>query len=196
DGIVSKGEFQEGFHVLCTREAKNVSQEVLSAIAKNVENFTSASSMKKAALTAAARHLEGYELQKLLDKFESEWKLGFAMADGSKTATWAEEAFLALDTDGSGEIDYSEFLAAVMDAKHLERRDLLWATFQECWRHIEVKTKVFSYYVFLVSPLAIVPYTTPQRPILVIKSPMWQGLFKGPSRLKVWGSAVRLKDSV
>ncbi|CAE7562053.1 Calcium-dependent protein kinase 2 [Symbiodinium microadriaticum] len=143
DGIVSKGEFQEGFHVLCTREAKNVSQEVLSAIAKNVENFTSASSMKKAALTAAARHLEGYELQKLLEKFESvdsngdgtisleEWKLGFAMADGSKTATWAEEAFLALDTDGSGEIDYSEFLAAVMDAKHLERRDLLWATFQD-----------------------------------------------------------------
>ncbi|CAK8986571.1 Calcium-dependent protein kinase 34 [Durusdinium trenchii] len=42
-----------------------------------------------------------------------------------------EQAFVAMDTDGSGEIDYSEFLAAIMDSQLMERRDLLWAAFQD-----------------------------------------------------------------
>eukprot|EP00438_Fugacium_kawagutii_P004473 Skav232396 [mRNA] locus=scaffold1077:530601:533534:- [translate_table: standard] len=36
-----------------------------------------------------------------------------------------------MDTDGSGEIDYSEFLAAIMDSQLMERRDVLWAAFQD-----------------------------------------------------------------
>ena len=43
---------------------------------------------------------------------KKEWDRSFALA--GESAEWALEAFLALDTDGSGEIDYREFLAGTM----------------------------------------------------------------------------------
>jgi len=143
DGLISQAEFQEGFAAFAAKEAKKMSKEALADMTKNVQQFAAASNMKKAVLTAAARHLGGYELQQLRELFESvdtngdgaisleEWTMGFALADDEPSLGWLEEAFKALDTDGSGDIDYSEFLAAVMDSQLLERRDLLWAAFQD-----------------------------------------------------------------
>lgn len=61
---------------------------------------------------------------------KKEFKLSFSLV-GERSSEWLEEAFVALDTDGSGEIDYSEFLAAIMDSQLMERRDILWAAFQD-----------------------------------------------------------------
>lgn len=140
DGIISKSEFQEGFNAFIT--AQTISSQVISEIVQNVEKFTQSSQLKKAVLTSAARHLGGYELQKLREIFESvdangdgaiskkEFKLSFSLV-GERSSEWLDEAFVALDTDASGEIDYSEFLAAIMDSQLMERRDILWAAFQD-----------------------------------------------------------------
>eukprot|EP00434_Breviolum_minutum_P020788 symbB.v1.2.018336.t1/scaffold1417.1/size119926/10 len=143
DGIITKSEFQEGFDAFIdTKSSQSISGEVVSDIIRNVEKFTQSSQLKKAVLTSAARHLGGYEVQKLREIFESvdtngdgaiskkEFKLSFSLM-GERSEEWLEEAFVALDTDGSGEIDYSEFLAGIMDSQLMERRDILWAAFQE-----------------------------------------------------------------
>jgi len=143
DGIITKSEFQEGFDAFIdTKSSQSISGEVVSDIIRNVEKFTQSSQLKKAVLTSAARHLGGYEVQKLREIFESvdtngdgaiskkEFKLSFSLM-GERSEEWLEEAFVALDTDGSGEIDYSEFLAGIMDSQLMERRDILWAAFQD-----------------------------------------------------------------
>jgi len=111
-------------------------------LASNLASFMKASAVKKAALTAAARNLAGYELYKLRENFESidtkrdgvitldEWRQGFPSVFGEKSAEWIEQAFAALDTDASGEIDYVEFLAGVMDSRLEERRHLAWVAFK------------------------------------------------------------------
>ena len=48
-----------------------------------------------------------------------------------------------MDTDGSGEIDYSEFLAAIMDSQLMERRDILWAAFQD----VDVESLLSSFFL-------------------------------------------------
>merc|ERR1712151_350674 len=42
---------------------------------------------------------------------------------------WIIRSFAAMDTDLSGEVDYTEFLAAVMDSQIENRKDLAWAAF-------------------------------------------------------------------
>ncbi|CAK8994516.1 unnamed protein product [Durusdinium trenchii] len=143
DGHISQAEFQEGFQAFIA--LKSMSGQVISEIIQNVEKFTKSSQLKKAVLTSAARHLGGYELQQLREIFESvdgngdgaiskqEWQISFSLVGErfARSADWMEQAFVAMDTDGSGEIDYSEFLAAIMDSQLMERRDLLWAAFQD-----------------------------------------------------------------
>merc|ERR1712034_120845 len=41
-----------------------------------------------------------------------------------------EETLLKLDTDGSGSIDYTEFIAATLSAKQYLKREVLWAAFR------------------------------------------------------------------
>lgn len=114
----------------------------LHRVSKSVNSFMKSSHVKKAALTAAARHLVGYELYQLRELFEhfdsdrsgtiglEEWKDCLrSLADG-KDSDWMEKAFLAMDTDASGEVDYCEFLAGVMDSHLEERKELAWAAFK------------------------------------------------------------------
>eukprot|EP00930_Biecheleria_cincta_P043136 TRINITY_DN2965_c0_g1_i1.p1 TRINITY_DN2965_c0_g1~~TRINITY_DN2965_c0_g1_i1.p1 ORF type:complete len:853 (+),score=151.22 TRINITY_DN2965_c0_g1_i1:127-2685(+) len=114
----------------------------LKRISNNVNAFMNTSLIKKAALTAAARHLLGYELYQLRELFEhfdsdrngkiglEEWKCCLCSLLDGKDSEWIENAFLAMDTDASGEVDYCEFLAGVMDSRLEERRELAWAAFK------------------------------------------------------------------
>jgi calcium-dependent protein kinase len=108
----------------------------ISPMGKRFQRFAKTSSIKKAALTAAVRHLKGFEVEELRTHFE----LFDVNRDGTVTleefqkavAQWpkllpqdfdsAEELFQALDSDSSGQISYTEFLAAAMDV-HLAARD-------------------------------------------------------------------------
>eukprot|EP00746_Dinoflagellata_sp_MGD_P011722 gnl/MRDRNA2_/MRDRNA2_124708_c0_seq1.p1 gnl/MRDRNA2_/MRDRNA2_124708_c0~~gnl/MRDRNA2_/MRDRNA2_124708_c0_seq1.p1 ORF type:complete len:635 (+),score=141.77 gnl/MRDRNA2_/MRDRNA2_124708_c0_seq1:92-1996(+) len=109
---------------------------VISPMGRQFRRFAGLSGIKKAALTAAVRHLKGFEIEELRTHFE----LFDVNRDGTVTleefkkalAQWpkllpkefdsGEELFRALDSDGSGQISYTEFLAASMDV-HLEDRD-------------------------------------------------------------------------
>merc|ERR1719329_1344858 len=49
---------------------------------------------------------------------------------GIMTQDDARKIFEAIDADGSGSIDYSEFIAATLDKKSFLRRELCWEAFQ------------------------------------------------------------------
>lgn len=122
-----------------------------SQVFTEINDFMQCSHVKRAALTAAAKHLGPFEQEELRRLFEA--------IDVNKTGTitlqelrsgvhsqqnhllgrlgsplidtdWVIRAFAAMDTDLSGEVDYVEFLAAVMSSKIEERQDLAWASFR------------------------------------------------------------------
>merc|ERR1712096_199703 len=113
-----------------------VMPQSITPMAKRFSHFANLPALKKAALTAAVRHLKGFEVEELRRHFE----LFDLDRDGAVTlkefqaavAKWphllaedfdsAEELFQALDSDGSGQISYTEFLAAAADV-HLEARE-------------------------------------------------------------------------
>ena len=92
----------------------------------NLKNWQSQQRFKKIALTAIATQLNEGEIKGLKDTFQ----LLDANGDGSLTLDEVkngcekhsvtlpegfEEIFRQLDSDGSGQIDYTEFIAATMD---------------------------------------------------------------------------------
>jgi len=145
DGVVSQDEFERGFNTFSNYDGRTAPQE-LAHVAGNLDAFLQAPHMKKAALTAAARHLGGYELYQLREVFEKvdangdgkisleEWRRS-CQSVTDKPSAWADETFSALDTDGSGLVDYVEFLAGVMDSQLAERKDLAWAAFKAFDQH-------------------------------------------------------------
>lgn len=107
----------------------------------NLKNWASQQRFKKIALTAIATQLNEVEIKSLKDTFQ----LLDANGDGSLTLDEVksgcekhqvtlpdgfEEIFKQLDSDGSGQVDYTEFIAATMDEAMSRREDLLWAAFR------------------------------------------------------------------
>jgi len=105
--------------------------------------FTALTDFKRAALLAAARHLGDYEheqLRKLFQRIDfgnsgaiTMHDLHAALADVPTTPGrpfgWIEDLAERLGTDDSGEIGYTEFIAAAMDHHIEDRKDLAWAAF-------------------------------------------------------------------
>merc|ERR1712039_927338 len=50
---------------------------------------------------------------------------------GSSVASQLEWLFLELDTDGDGELQYTEFLAAALSAHRYLQEDIAWAAFKK-----------------------------------------------------------------
>eukprot|EP00929_Paragymnodinium_shiwhaense_P012801 TRINITY_DN12069_c0_g1_i1.p1 TRINITY_DN12069_c0_g1~~TRINITY_DN12069_c0_g1_i1.p1 ORF type:complete len:629 (-),score=137.82 TRINITY_DN12069_c0_g1_i1:130-2016(-) len=108
-----------------------------------LSTFAGLSTFKRAALLAAVRHLQPYEheqLRKLFEKVDlsntgkvTSTALRKALQQAPETpsrgATWLEPVINALDVDMSGDITYSEFLAALMDRHIEDREDLARAAF-------------------------------------------------------------------
>merc|ERR1719215_185352 len=89
-------------------------------LAANMKNFRRASKFKKVVLTMIAQNLPDSELTKIRQDFQvldvnSDGTLSlFEISEGLKKhgIEVEDELIKGLDTDGSGTIDYSEFLAA------------------------------------------------------------------------------------
>lgn len=110
--------------------------------------FAKLSQFKRAALTAAARKLKAFELEQFRSVFEqididnsgtvTLQELRQAMESSPKATDGqvlplndvVEQLLSVLDSDMSGEIDYTEFIAAIMDSRLEQHEELAWQAFR------------------------------------------------------------------
>merc|ERR1719253_828228 len=114
----------------------------LSVIAvDNLKNFAKMGKLKKAALFVIATQLEDAQIEELKATFLAmdddqngtlsleELKTGFEQA-GIPVPTELDEVIQSIDADGSGMIDYCEFIAATMDRQKYMQEDVCWRAFK------------------------------------------------------------------
>lgn len=114
---------------------------VTSGVVLNLKTFSSMNKLKKASLNVIASQLTDQALKELKDLFLSmddnndgtlsvgELKEGLAR-QGVALPPDLAEMMDKIDTDGSGVIDYSEFMAATMDKKKFIQEDVCWRAFK------------------------------------------------------------------
>jgi len=124
-----------------THTARSAQQALCTAsIARNLQAFRSSSRLQKAALHVAAHHINGSQLERLqllftqLDEDGSGTLSREELTRGlQKTNIPAEQIPMILegiDVDGSGEIDYTEFLAAALERREFQEETACWAAFK------------------------------------------------------------------
>jgi calcium-dependent protein kinase len=121
---------------------KSASKKLPPDFGKRFKNFRQDARLKKIALTMIATNMSNDQVEDLKATFE---KLD-ANNDGTLTiqeitdgmrqhnlevSIDVEEAIKKIDTDGSGSIDYVEFLAATMNMKDYFKKDILWQAFRQ-----------------------------------------------------------------
>lgn len=111
-------------------------------VVNNMRNFRSQNKLKKAALHVIANQLSENQIQALRDTFMALDENGdglltsLELKEGMKKAGFKDiPADLAqiledVDSNGSGVIDYTEFLAATLDRKMYIQEDVCWAAFR------------------------------------------------------------------
>lgn len=127
------------------RWLKDHADKPTGAIHKNLgdklRSFRGVSKLKKVALTLIAQQLKESDIEDL--------KMTFSLLDKNKDGTLTvaeikegmkqhkvslpedlEENLRTIDTDGSGVIDYTEFIAATMSTKQYLKEEILWAAFR------------------------------------------------------------------
>lgn len=124
--------------VASNREVSDDSKQLISKF----KAFSGTSRFKKAALHIIAHHVDEDDQKKLRDQFnkmdkngDGELSLEELLAGCRETGTMASSEattlFKTLDTDNSGSISYSEFLAASLDQKHCNTKtDVYWEAFR------------------------------------------------------------------
>jgi len=110
-------------------------------LGSKLKNFTGVSKLKKVALTMIAQQLNEKDIEDMKNTFN----LLDKNRDGTLTMAEIEEGMkqhgialppdlaqtlAALDTDGSGCVDYSEFIAATISTAQYLRKDVLWSAFR------------------------------------------------------------------
>mmetsp|Transcript_14326 Transcript_14326/g.29695 ORF Transcript_14326/g.29695 Transcript_14326/m.29695 type:complete len:504 (+) Transcript_14326:83-1594(+) len=120
--------------------AKNVPLEA--GLVDNLKSFRGQNKLKKAALQIIANQLNDDQIKALRETFMSLDSNGdglltvHEMGEGLKKAGLKEippdmqQIMKDIDSDGSGSIDYTEFLAATLDKKHHIQEDVVWAAFR------------------------------------------------------------------
>jgi len=110
---------------------------------ESLRAFTKKNKLQKAALHMIAKYVEDDKVNDLQKMFETmdkdgdgtltilEVKKGLLEAGLKELTSEMEKTMQDLDTDGSGKIDYSEFLAATMDKKVYMQYDVVWAVFKQ-----------------------------------------------------------------
>jgi len=108
---------------------------------RNLKKFRQNHKLKKAALTIVAHNIDEAQISDLRKMFMAmdkdsdgtltitEIKEGMANAK-MKIPSNIDEILKDIDSDGSGEIDYSEFLAATMEQKAYVKEEVCWAAFR------------------------------------------------------------------
>lgn len=110
-------------------------------ICDGLKNFRNQNRMKKVALTLIATQASDTSIQELKETFLALDKNG----DGSVTAAELKDGMVKhnikvppdlerilkeVDSDGSGSIDYTEFIAATLDKKLYIKNDAMWSAFR------------------------------------------------------------------
>mmetsp|Transcript_99642 Transcript_99642/g.287651 ORF Transcript_99642/g.287651 Transcript_99642/m.287651 type:complete len:418 (+) Transcript_99642:3-1256(+) len=109
---------------------------------ENLKSFRFQNKLKKAALTIIAGQLDDSQLKELRETFTAldengdglltlgELRNGLAQAGYRKTNSDLQELMEGLDTDNSGVIDYTEFLAAAIDKRCYMSEQACWTAFK------------------------------------------------------------------
>lgn len=106
----------------------------------NLKSFTKVPKMKKIALSLVAQQLAEKDIEaiketfKLLDKNNdgtlSMEEIVRALEEQGMEDGGLRETLRDLDTDGSGSVDYTEFIAATIERSQYFRKDVLWSAFR------------------------------------------------------------------
>jgi len=125
-------------HATSDREATG---PICTDFSGRLKSFQANSRFKKVALTALAQQLKDEDVEALQNTFRAldqnqngmlapqEIRAGMLKL-GLKVPDNLEETLRNVDSDGSGELDYSEFLAATIDKQLYMQRDVCWAAFR------------------------------------------------------------------
>jgi len=121
-------------------------KQPLPSIVKKLHAFDESSKLKKVCLTLIATQIDYKDINGLAAYFKSmdvdgngkiskeELKKGLekqvASFNGKVPADFAK--LMAIDSDGDGSIDYTEFISGVIDKQTYLQRDVLWAAFRTC----------------------------------------------------------------
>lgn len=108
---------------------------------KRLQTFQAFGRLKKVALTAVAQQLPDDEIEELQSTFRSLDRNGDGtlsleeiregmVKQGLKVPKALEDILQAVDCNGSGSLDYTEFVAATIDQKLYMKRDICWAAFR------------------------------------------------------------------
>jgi len=106
-----------------------------------LKSFQANTKLKKVALTVVAQQLKDDQVETLQNTFRALDKNGDGMLSpqevkeglanlGMKVPAGLEDIFKNVDSNGSGNIDYSEFLAATIDKQVLMQKDVCWEAFR------------------------------------------------------------------
>merc|ERR1719409_971535 len=130
-------------HVWVRNKApKSQNQPLQNTLVDNLKSFRSQNKLKKAALHVIASQLGETQIKALRDTFmaldhngdglltSAEMKEGLAQAGLKEIPTDLQQILEEVDSDGSGVIDYTEFLAATLDKKVYMAEDVCWQAFR------------------------------------------------------------------
>merc|ERR1712048_182725 len=121
-------------------KASNVA--LSSGIVDNLRGFRSQNKLKKAALHIIANQLDADSIKQLRDTFMmldengdgqltvKEMKDGIQKAGLKEVPPDLQQIMEEVDSDGSGVIDYTEFLAATLDKKMYTQEEVCWQAFR------------------------------------------------------------------
>merc|ERR1719248_194813 len=112
------------------------------SLVDNLKGFRSTNKLKKAALHVIAGQLDESQIKNLRSVFlqlddngdgllsVQEMRDGLTKAGLKEIPPDLQQIMEEVDSDGSGVIDYTEFLAATLDKKHYMQEDVCWAAFR------------------------------------------------------------------
>jgi len=130
-------------HVWVKNKAPKAADVAIGAgMVDNLRGFRSQNKLKKAALNIIAGQLGDSQIKALRDTFMAldgngdglltvnEMKEGLAKSGLKEIPPDLQQIMEEVDSDGSGVIDYTEFLAATLDRKAYIQEDVCWSAFR------------------------------------------------------------------
>ena len=140
--LTQYGNFSPHYHIWLKNLAPNAKEgEKIQININSFKNYSSSNKLKKAVLTFIASRLSEEEVKKLKENFQKidtngdgmlsleEVKKAISHNKGISLSN-VEQIFKSIDTDNSGNIDYTEFIAASLDKNIYLQENKLYEAFK------------------------------------------------------------------